>query len=116
MGCKYPTPTYNRRVTFQSPAGTRDTYGERTTTWTDVATVWSAVMPLTVRELIAGGGMQGEITHKVQVRYTATLAASDASWRIKFGTRYLVLIGPPRNIFEGNRVLEFMCAEGLVEE
>lgn len=106
----------NKRITVQSPAGNRDAYGERTTTWTDVATVWAAVMPLSARELQAGGAIHGELTHKVQVRYSAALAAADASWRIMFGARILVLTGPVRNINEGNRVLEFLCAEGLVEE
>ena len=37
MACKYPTPAFNRRVAIQSPAGSRDAYGERTTTWSTVA-------------------------------------------------------------------------------
>jgi len=116
MPCKYPSPAYNRRIVVQSPAGSRDAYGERTTTWTTVDTVWAAVMPLSARELIAGGAIHGELTHKVQVRYSAALAAADASWRIMYGARIMVLTGPVRNINEGNRVLEFLCAEGLVEE
>ena len=116
MACNYPSPAFNRRIVVQSPAGSRDAYGERTTTWTTVATVWAAVMPLSARELLAGGAIHGELTHKVQVRYSAALAAADASWRLMLGTRILVLVGPVRNIHEGNRILEFMCAEGLPEE
>lgn len=116
MGCKYSSPAFNRRITVQSPAGSRDAYGERTTTWTDVATVWAAVMPLSVRELLAGGAIHGELTHRVQVRYSAALAVADASWRIMLGARIMVMTGPVRNINEGNRVLEFLCAEGVVEE
>lgn len=116
MACKYPTPAYNRRVQIQSPSGTADAYGERTTTWTTVATVWAAIMPLGARELLAAGAIHGELTHRVQVRYTAALAAADSSWRILYGSRVLVLTGPPRNINEGNRIIEFLCAEGVVEE
>jgi len=116
MACKYQTPTFNRRVDVQSPAGSRDAYGERTTTWTTVDTVWAAIMPLGARELLAAGALHGELTHRVQVRYTAAIAAADSSWRLLYGSRVLVLTGPPRNINEGNRIIEFLCAEGVVEE
>jgi len=94
----------------------RDAYGERVTTWATIATVWAAVMPLGIRDLVAGGSIQGDLTHRVQARYSPAIAAADASWRIMFGARILVLTGPVRNINEGNRVLEFLCSEGLVEE
>lgn len=120
MACKYPSPAFNRRVSVQQPGGTTDAYGERITTWTTVATVWAAIMQSSIglgaRELLAAGALHGELTHRVQVRYTAALAAADASWRILFGSRVLVLTGPPRNINEGNRIIEFLCAEGVVEE
>lgn len=116
MACKYQTPAFNRRVAIQSPAGSRDAYGERTTTWSTVATVWAAVMPVSAKELIAAGAVHGEVSHRVQVRYQAALAAMDGSWRILLGSRVLVLVGPPRNLNEGNRILEFTCAEGPREE
>lgn len=81
MGCKYPTPAYNKRVQIQSPGGTSDAYGERATTWTTVATVWAAIMQpafsIGARELLAAGALHGELTHRVQVRYTAALAAAE---------------------------------------
>ena len=116
MACKYPSPAYNRRVSLQSPGGASDAYGERVTTWTTVATVWAAIMPLGARELLAAGAIHGELTHRVQVRYSPAIAAADSSWRLLYGSRVLVLTGPPRNINEGNRIIEFLCAEGLVDE
>ena len=116
MAFKYPLPVYNKRIIIQSPHGSKDAYGERITVWLDVAEVWSAIMPLSSRELLTAGALHGEVTHKVQVRYNTCLSSADASWRIKYGERVFVLIGPPRNINEGNRVIEFICAEGMVKE
>ena len=111
--CK--APAYNRLITLQSPAGTRDAVGERTTTWVDVAQVWAAISPLSVRDLLAAGQTQSEVTHRVRIRYSASVAALDASWRVVYGARVLV-IGGVRNIDEADRVLELLCSEGVREE
>lgn len=107
--------TLRHRITLQSPAGSRDAVGERTTTWTDVATVFASVNPLSVRELLAAGQTQSEVSHRVRLRYSAALSALDASWRILFGSRVLVIHGV-RNIDEHKREFELMCSEGLREE
>ena len=103
------------RIILQSPTGSRDAVGERTTTWTDVATVFASVNPLSVRELLAAGQTQSEVSHRVRLRYSSALAALDASWRILFGSRVLVIQGV-RNIDEQKREFELMCSEGLREE
>ena len=107
--------TLRHRVTLQSPAGSRDSVGERTTTWTDVATVWASVSPLTARELIAAGQPMGEVSHRVRMRHAAVIAALDSSWRVKFGERCLVVQGV-RNIDERGREFELLCSEGVREE
>ena len=103
------------RVTLQSPAGSRDAVGERTTTWTNMATVWASVNPLSVRELLAAGQIQSEVSHRVRLRYADALAALDASWRVLFGSRVLVIQGV-RNIDERQREFELMCSEGIRDE
>lgn len=103
------------RVTLQSPTGSRDAVGERTTSWTDIATVWASVGPLTTRELMAAGQPMSEVSHRVRVRYSSTIAALDASWRVLFGSRVLVIQGV-RNIDERNKEFELLCSEGVREE
>lgn len=107
--------TLRHRVILQSPAGSRDAVGERTTTWTNVATVWASVGPLTARELIAAGQPMSEVSHRVRVRHSATIAALDGSWRVLFGSRVLVIQGV-RNIDERDREYELLCSEGVREE
>lgn len=105
------------RVTLQAPTGTRDGYGERVTTWTDIATVWAAVEPLSVRDTLAAQQINSEITHRVTIRYSAaTFAALGPECRVKLGSRYLPLVGPPRNLEEANVVIELLCSEGMREE
>ena len=102
-------------VILQSPGGIRDSLGERTTTWLNVATVKAGVSPLAVRELLAAGQLMGETTHKVRVRYHSAIAAIDTSWRVLFGSRVLVVTGV-RNIEERKIEIELLCSEGLREE
>lgn len=108
--------TLPHRVTLQSPAGSRNAVGERLTTWVSVATVFAKVSPLSVRDLLAAGQIQSEVTHRVRLRYSPTISAMDASWRVLFGTRVLILNGPPRNIEERNVELELLCSEGIRDE
>lgn len=108
--------TLKHRVVLQSPGGSRDAVGERTTTWTDVATVWASINPLTARELIAAGQLHGELSHRVRIRHAVAISAIDASWRVLFGSRILVVAAPPRNIEEGDREIELLCSEGVREE
>lgn len=108
-------PAKNRKVILQSPSGARNAIGERVTTWTNVATVWAEISPLSVRDLLAAGQVQSEVTHRVRVRYGTSISAIDASWRVLYGTRILVISGV-RNISEAGREFELLCGEGLREE
>lgn len=108
-------PAKNRMIILQSPAGTRDAIGERVTTWTNVATVWAEISPISVRDLIAAGQTQSEVTHRVRIRYESTISAIDSSWRVLYGARIFVISGV-RNINEAGREFELLCSEGLRDE
>ncbi len=103
------------RVTLQSPAGSRDALGERTTTWSDIAYVYAAIEPLRASELIASSQYQMNVTHKIIIRYDSALSELDNSWRILFGTRIFVIEGIT-NFGERNIMLELLCSEGMREE
>jgi SPP1 family predicted phage head-tail adaptor len=103
------------RVILQSPGGVIDEFGERETTWTDVATVWASIDPLSVREQFLAQQAQSITTHKVKFRYDSSLSVINASWRVKFGTRVFVIDGVI-NKDERNKEYELLCTEGLREE
>jgi SPP1 family predicted phage head-tail adaptor len=105
------------RVVLQSPKGSQDSIGERTTTWTTVASSWpAAIEPLKVSEQFAAAQNHGSTTHRIHIRYDSSIAAMDGSWRVMFGARIFTLDGPPRNFDEKNTTLELLCTEGLREE
>ena len=103
-------------VILQSPTGTLDSVGERSTTWTDVATVRASVEPLSGREEFLAAQRQATTTHRVTVRYATQISAIDASWRVKFGDRVFTIDEPPRNELEKNRQIVLLCTEGRRQE
>jgi SPP1 family predicted phage head-tail adaptor len=43
--------------------------GGVTETWSDVATVWANIRPITGKEYFASGAVQADVTHYVTIRY-----------------------------------------------
>lgn len=103
-------------VILQSPAGSRDSVGERTTTWVDVDTVRASIEPVTASERYIDPQIVGSITHRVRIRYGSEIGAIDGTWRVLFGTRVFTINGPPRDIREKHHSMELLCTEGLREE
>lgn len=73
------------RITFQRFDGERDGYGDPLEAddahWTDVATTWAAIDPISGREFYAAEQSQSEVTHKVRLRYRPGLTtAMRISW------------------------------------
>lgn len=81
----------NRRITIQRRSATLDDYGQESSGWTDIATVWADVRPIGGREKLRSMAVESTLTHTVLVRYRTDLlpaVAADA-WRIVYGTRIL---------------------------
>lgn len=75
----------NRRITLQAPVVTRDAYGGAVTTWSDVATVWAAVIPMRGRELFAAQQVVALAEIKIRMRYRAGV---DEAMRIVFDGKH----------------------------
>lgn len=99
----------NRRIKLQQRSTTKTDAGTEQTTWSDVATVWANVQPLSGRELMAAAAVNAEVTHLIVIRYRPGVTAR---MRAVYGTR----------IFDINAViepemahvsLELMCTEGV---
>ncbi|MFZ5829817.1 MAG: phage head closure protein [Planctomycetota bacterium] len=103
-----PAGQFNKRVEIQSPQETFSG-GERTVTWVTVATVWAKIETTAVGESQPGQQTRGEATHKVTLRYKASLLNSRA--RLKYGSRYLYLAGPPVDVDERGVEYELTCKE-----
>lgn len=81
--------------------------GQKVKTWSTYDTVWAWIRPMSGKEQLSAKQVTAEITHKVTIRYHATIAVTD---KIKFGTRYFDInfIG---NYDERNIYMEIMCKE-----
>ena len=95
------------RVTLQYATRVADGMGGATVTWTDVAEVWAAVWPTSASSRIAADQEASEITHRVRMRYRPDMRAS---WRLKFGSRYLTVLGMV-NPNEKGTMLDLLCKE-----
>jgi len=72
----------DQRVTIQSKSVTRDAYGAEVITWTDVATVWMEVQPLSGREYVAMRQAQSDVTTRFTARYRSGMTtAMRLLWR-----------------------------------
>ena len=52
----------NKRVTVQQQVTSIDTEGLSDTNWSDVASVWAAIEPLSVRELLTAQQVQSNVS------------------------------------------------------
>jgi len=95
----------NRRIILQRQDVSRDVVGQAKPVWTDVATVWAAVLPLRGREYFESARVNSEITVRVVIRYRADVKPS---WRVKHGADaydIVEIINPA----DGKRELQLMC-------
>lgn len=98
------------RITLQKLEMVQDSYGQPTETWTDVATVWAAVNPISGREFFQAETINSEITHKILIRHRAGI---EPSMRVKFKDRIFTILSVI-NFQEKNEALQLMCKE-LIE-
>jgi len=65
------------RVTIREFQQTQDpTSGEMVSAWVEVATVWAHVEPLSVRDFVAAGAAQSEVSARITIRYRDDLTAA----------------------------------------
>lgn len=88
----------NSRVTLQYPTRVSDAMGGFTETWTDADTVWAKKTPHRSDEAVQAMATTGSATYNFRLRWRRGVRAS---WRLKEGTSYFNILGPPMRIQEG---------------
>jgi SPP1 family predicted phage head-tail adaptor len=116
MTCEFSSKARNR-IIIQKPTETVDSYGGRTTSFTTHSTVWAQITPTSGRELFAQGAVQSRLSHKILIRYQASLKDVKASsdFRISYDGRLFGVQGI-RNLdtdmkTEGRFFQELLCEE-----
>ena len=96
------------RVLLQAPAGAADGGGGTVAAWSDVATVWAAIAPLTGRERVQAEQVAARASHRVTIRWRAGVTAA---MRLSMGARAFAI----RAVLDPDgrrRWLELACEEG----
>ena len=103
-----------QRITLQQRAVAQDATGGQLATWSDVATVWAEVVPLSGRELIAAQAVASETSHQITMRWQPAFAnpKTVAAMRVVMNGRCFN-INAAINEDERNRALTLLVAEGV---
>jgi SPP1 family predicted phage head-tail adaptor len=103
----------DRRITIQSATITQNAIGEAISTWSNFATVWASVEPISGREFWAMQQVHAEVTVRIRIRY---LAGVLPKMRITGSGSKVFNIEAIINPAERNGHLELLCSEGVVNE
>ena len=95
------------RVTLQSKTEARNDYGEPEHTWSDEATLYAKVDPLSADERTDAQQVGSQRTHKVTIRYRPGVTSEK---RLRFDGRTLNITSVI-NPLEYDRWLELECEE-----
>lgn len=96
-------------VTLQAATIGDDGMGGGAKTFTDFATVWAAIWPVSGKERLTGGELKNTITHRVIIRH---LAGVETGMKVAKGARSFEITGMI-NKEEQNRSLELLCREDV---
>jgi SPP1 family predicted phage head-tail adaptor len=104
----------NHRVRIQQPAVVKDALGAPTQTWTDLATVWADIQPLSGREARIADRIAAEVSHQITVRYRPEFDDSKAVAQMRLLYRARVFsIHTALNDDEANVAVILLASEGL---
>lgn len=95
------------RVTIQAETATTDAGGGYASAWADVATVWARLEAMEGRELVLGGVIRGDASHRVTMRYRAGVTPDN---RIVYDGRVFDVVSVA-NLEERDEALRIMCRE-----
>ena len=104
----------NKTIVLQRRDMQRDSHGAQVPTWSDVAQMRAAIMPLSGRQALVAQAFNAQLTHQILVRYTHRFAdpLELPKMRIVWGTR-IFNIHAAINEDESNRQVTLMVFEGM---
>ena len=99
----------NRHITLQTRASSQDSYGQQAATWSDWATCWAHIRPISGREVMTAQAINAETTHVITIRYRPGVTAA---MRAVFGSRLFNILAVTEPEM-AHVTLELLCSEGL---
>jgi SPP1 family predicted phage head-tail adaptor len=76
------------RIRIDEQVTLKNSFGEQTTEWEEVATVWAAIEPLSARESMIAGQTQSKVSARLVIRARSDIMASMRAVHVKTGTIY----------------------------
>lgn len=107
----------DKQITIQTLDSVKDSYGNQTESWSDLATVWANINYISGQEKELSGSYDTILKVTIAVRYSDALMPPSITdgYRIKYqardGERYLAVIGA-RDVKEKRRFIIFDCKDG----
>lgn len=98
------------RITIQSLVSSSNPFGSPDQ-WTDVATVWAAIQPMSSKEVFQAGQLAMKASHKITIRYPGANIAISAGNRVRYGSRVFQLQDGIVNAAERNISLDLTAYE-----
>lgn len=80
-----------KRMIIQTPTGAVDAFGEQTSTWITITTVWAEFLSSRGDEGEQSGRMEASISHQVRIRYQSALTLT-TGMRLVNGSRYFDIV------------------------
>lgn len=100
------------RITIQENISVKDSFGAETPNWTDVASVWASIEPLSGKEFFAAQQINAEVNTKITMRYREGIKPE---MRVVFNERMFNIISVI-NENERNISLILMAKESINSE
>lgn len=101
------------RLILQAPVENQDpATGDLEITWTDVATVWAVIEPLSAREFIASQSENNQVTARITIRYRPDVTGK---WRLLHEAKgaYYNIEGILADKSSGKHYLTLPVSEGV---
>ncbi len=99
-----------KQITIQAELPTADGAGGYALAWTDIATVWADIKPVSGNKVFVDHHLEAHVTHEITMRYRSDLAPT-ADMRVLYNNR-LFNIRSIINTGESNQWWQLLVEEG----
>jgi len=96
-----------QRVIIQYKVVSQDGFGQEQITWTELATVWASVEPLTGREYMEGRQEAAEVSTRIRIRHRSGV---EPEQRVVHGSIVYNILSV-LHVESGQREIVLMCRE-----
>jgi SPP1 family predicted phage head-tail adaptor len=100
-----------KQVTIEAETPTADGGGGYALAWTNVATMWAQIVPLSGSKPYIDGHLESHVTHRITIRWRSDIAVT-ADMRVIYGCQ-LFNIRAVLNRNEENHWWDLMVEEGV---